>query len=58
MAEGRARRRSLPRIAGTDVWYGAPTTPLEWLRLAIDRHANAPQSPDAFGPFRWERIIP
>ena len=34
------------------------TTPLEWLRLTIDRSARAPQSPNAFGPFRWERVMP
>jgi hypothetical protein len=34
------------------------TFPLEWLRLTVDPRANAPQGPDAFGPFSWERIVP
>jgi hypothetical protein len=34
------------------------TTPLEWLRLTIDRHASAANGPDAFGPFRWTRVMP
>ena len=34
------------------------TFPLEWLRLTVDLRANAPQGPDAFGPFSWERVIP
>ncbi len=34
------------------------TFPLEWLRLTINPRANAPQGPDAFGPFSWERIVP
>jgi len=32
------------------------TTPLEWLKLTIDPKVDAPQSADAFGPFRWTRI--
>jgi hypothetical protein len=32
------------------------TVPLEWLRLTIDPHADAPASDNAFGPFSWERI--
>jgi hypothetical protein len=34
------------------------TLPLEYLRLTIDPHQDAPNGPDAFGPFRWERVIP
>jgi hypothetical protein len=34
------------------------TTPLEWLRLTIDPRASAPNGPDAFGPFSWERVQP
>jgi hypothetical protein len=33
------------------------TTPLEWLKLTVDPSANAPQSDNAFGPFRWTRMI-
>ena len=33
------------------------TTPLEWLKLTVDPSANAPQGPDAFGPFSWTRVI-
>lgn len=33
------------------------TVPLEWLRLTVDPRANAPQGPDAFGPFSWTRVI-
>jgi len=33
------------------------TLPLEWLRLTIDPAVNAPESPTAFGPFSWERMI-
>jgi hypothetical protein len=34
------------------------TEPLEWLRLTIQPGTNAPASANAFGPFRWERVIP
>ena len=34
------------------------TLPLEWLRLTVDPRANAPEGSNAFGPFRWERVIP
>jgi hypothetical protein len=34
------------------------TTPLEWLALTIDPGANAPQSSNAFGPFRWTEVVP
>jgi hypothetical protein len=34
------------------------TTPLEWLELMIDPGANAPQSSNAFGPFRWTEVVP
>jgi hypothetical protein len=34
------------------------TTPLEWLRLTVDPHANVPAGANAFGPFSWERIQP
>src|SRR4051794_999087 len=34
------------------------TLPLKYLRLTIDPHQDAPNGPDAFGPFRWERVIP
>jgi hypothetical protein len=33
------------------------TLPLEYLRLTVDPRANAPEGPDAFGPFSWERVI-
>ena len=33
------------------------TFPLEWLRLTIDPRANAPEGPNAFGPFSWQRVI-
>jgi hypothetical protein len=33
------------------------TFPLEWMKLTVDPRANAPQGPDAFGPFAWNRII-
>jgi hypothetical protein len=34
------------------------TMPLEWLKLTIDPKTNAAPSDNAFGPFRWQRIIP
>ncbi len=34
------------------------TFPLEWLRLTVDPHQDAPVSDFAFGPFSWEREIP
>jgi hypothetical protein len=34
------------------------TLPLEWLKLTIDPRADAPNGPDAFGPFSWGRTIP
>jgi hypothetical protein len=33
------------------------TFPLEWLRLTVNPQANAPQGPNAFGPFSWERVL-
>jgi hypothetical protein len=33
------------------------TFPLEWLRLTVDPHQNAPTSDTTFGPFSWEREI-
>jgi hypothetical protein len=33
------------------------TFPLEYLRLTIDPRANAANGADAFGPFRWERVV-
>ena len=33
------------------------TFPLEYLRLAVDPRADAPNGADAFGPFRWERVM-
>jgi len=33
------------------------TTPLEWLKLAVDPSVNAPASASAFGPFAWTRQI-
>jgi hypothetical protein len=33
------------------------TTPLEWLKVTIDPSVNAPQGPNAFGPFAWTRMI-
>jgi hypothetical protein len=34
------------------------TFPLEYLRLAIDPTANAGDTENAFGPFRWTRVQP
>ena len=34
------------------------TDPLEWLRLTVTPGANAVASPNAFGPFAWQRIQP
>ncbi len=34
------------------------TMPLEYLRLTIDRKANAPHGTEAYGPFSWTRVIP
>jgi hypothetical protein len=34
------------------------TFPLEYLKLTIDPHANAPASDSAFGPFSWTRVQP
>jgi hypothetical protein len=33
------------------------TLPLEYLRLTVDPRRNAPEGPDALGPFSWERVI-
>jgi hypothetical protein len=33
------------------------TLPLEYMRLIVDANAAAPNGPDAFGPFRWERVM-
>jgi hypothetical protein len=33
------------------------TLPLEYLRLTVDPRQNAPEGPDAFGPFSWTRVI-
>jgi hypothetical protein len=33
------------------------TLPLEYLRLTVDPRGNAPEGPDAFGPFSWTRVI-
>lgn len=33
------------------------TLPLEWLKLTIDPRAHASGGGDAFGPFRWQRMI-
>jgi hypothetical protein len=33
------------------------TLPLEYLRLTVDPRLNAPEGPNAFGPFSWERVI-
>lgn len=32
------------------------TVPLEWLKLTIDRNANAANGATAFGPFSWQRM--
>ena len=34
------------------------TFPLEYLKLHVDPSANAPEGPDAFGPFSWTRVMP
>ncbi len=34
------------------------TFPLEYLKLTIDPHADAPASDSAFGPFAWTRVQP
>jgi calcineurin-like phosphoesterase family protein len=33
------------------------TLPLEYLRLSVDPKRDAPEGPDDFGPFSWERVI-
>ena len=33
-------------------------TPLEYLRLTVDTSVNAPNGTDAFGPFKWTRVVP
>lgn len=33
------------------------TFPLEWLKLTVTPGSNAPNGPDAFGPFSWTRQI-
>jgi hypothetical protein len=33
------------------------TTPLEWLKVAIDPAVNAGAGPNTFGPFAWTRMI-
>ena len=33
------------------------TTPLEWLKLEITPGTNAAASDEAFGPFRWQRVM-
>jgi hypothetical protein len=32
------------------------TSPLEWVKLTVDEHADAPAGTNAFGPFSWTRI--
>jgi hypothetical protein len=34
------------------------TLPLEYLRLTVDASADAPNGPDAFGPFSWSLVVP
>ncbi len=34
------------------------STPMEWIKLTIDPHGNAPASENAFGPFSWQRVQP
>ena len=41
-----------------DLVVHGSTFPLEWMRLTVDPHANAPQGADAFAPFRWTRVMP
>jgi hypothetical protein len=33
------------------------TFPLEWLKVTFKPGVDAPASPNAFGPFSWERVI-
>lgn len=33
------------------------TFPLEYLRLTVDPRVDAPQGANAYGPFRWERVV-
>lgn len=33
------------------------TLPLEWVKLTVDPSVNAPASANAFGPFRWTRMV-
>lgn len=33
------------------------TFPLEWLKVTVAPGVNAPQSPDAFGPFSWTHVV-
>lgn len=32
------------------------TSPLEWVKLKVDEHANASAGSNAFGPFSWTRV--
>lgn len=34
------------------------TTPMEYLKLAVNPGTNAPHGNDAFGPFSWKRVQP
>ena len=34
------------------------TLPLEYLRLTVDPKQDAPEGPNDFGPFSWERVMP
>jgi hypothetical protein len=34
------------------------TFPLEWLKLTVDPKQHAAASDNAFGPFRWQRVVP
>mgnify|MGYP003352213496 CR=1 FL=1 len=39
------------------VTFHGSTMPMEWLKLTIDPDASAPNGAEAFGPFRWQRVI-
>ena len=40
------------------VMHTGATTPLEYVRLTVDTSVNAPNGTDAFGPFKWTRVVP
>jgi len=37
-------------------WHGS-TLPMEYLKLTVDTSVNSPHGVDAFGPFKWTRMV-